>query len=444
MKKKYIILINVVILCFVFFLSLILTDNQKEVSIQRIADIPKKVNIRFMSSWGGYDTKATKIQQVLDEFENDQLNTEIINESRSGEEFLFTLKTDFASGNDPDVFGLWPGTDFKLLVEKGKVADLTELIENDPYWYNQFGKDAWKYVTLDGKIYGLPFEIIYEGLFINKSIFLQYDIEVPTTFDELLDVVSELKKHNIIPIAYNISPEGSYIYQNIIMKLGGKEDAENPYHSDGTIKQCYIDAMYYMKMLYDAGAFPEDAFIMDDKTRNDLFIEKKAAMIVQGAWFIGDKGLSPYDMTVDIVPFPKINGGKANENDIIYGCGNGIFHISQKAWENNEKKEICIQLLRELTSVKTAIRLTDNAGIFSNIHIPLEISNTKSKMYQKGKTLVNKADKLITPPDNIMDRVIWDDIIVKQLPRVLTGEISPETVFERVQKESKRRSNLNP
>lgn len=140
----------------------------------------------------------------------------------SGEEFLFTLKkTDFASGNDPDVFGLWPGSDFKLLVENGKVADLTEVIMNDSQWYEQFGKDAWKYVTIDDRIYGLPFEIIYEGLFINTSLFTQYKIKVPTTFDELLHAVRVLKSNNIIPIAYNNSPEGSYIYQNIVMKLGG-------------------------------------------------------------------------------------------------------------------------------------------------------------------------------------------------------------------------------
>ncbi len=53
MKKKYIIMINIAILCFVFFLSFILSGNQKKVTVQSIADIPKKVKIRFSSSWGG-------------------------------------------------------------------------------------------------------------------------------------------------------------------------------------------------------------------------------------------------------------------------------------------------------------------------------------------------------------------------------------------------------
>ncbi len=436
MKKKYIIMINIAILCFVFFLSFILSGNQKKVTVQSIADIPKKVKIRFSSSWGGYDTKATKIQEVLNSFEKKQANTDIINESMSGEEFLFTLKTDFASGNDPDVFGLWPGSDFKLLVENGKVADLTEVIMNDSQWYEQFGKDAWKYVTIDDRIYGLPFEIIYEGLFINTSLFTQYKIKVPTTFDELLHAVRVLKSNNIIPIAYNNSPEGSYIYQNIVMKLGGKEDTENPYYPDGTIKQCYIDAMYYMKTLYDAGAFPDDALIMNDKTRNDLFINKEAAMIVQGAWFVGDKGLSPYDTTVNIVSFPSIDGGKADESAIIYGCGNGIFHMSQKAWEDDEKREISLLLLRELTSVETVKKLTDNSSIISNIYLPDDINYTISKLYQNGIDLVNEAKELVGPPDSFIDRGIWENVIVKQLPRVLEGGLLPEDVFEMVKKKN--------
>lgn len=38
----------------------------------------------------------------------------------------------------------------------------------------------------------------------------------------------QLRKHNIIPIAYNTTSEGSYLYQNIIMKLAGKDIIEHP------------------------------------------------------------------------------------------------------------------------------------------------------------------------------------------------------------------------
>lgn len=177
-----------------------------------------------------------------------------------------------------------------------------------------------------------------------------------------------------------------------------------------------------MKTLYDAGAFPDDALIMNDKTRNDLFINKEAAMIVQGAWFVGDKGLSPYDTTVNIVSFPSIDGGgKADESAIIYGCGNGIFHMSQKAWEDDEKREISLLLLRELTSVETVKKLTDNSSIISNIYLPDDINYTISKLYQNGIDLVNEAKELVGPPDSFIDRGIWENVIVKQLPRVLEG-----------------------
>lgn len=65
-------------------------------------------------------------------------------------------------------------------------------------------------------------------LYVNKDIFERYNIKIPTTYDELKTAVIQLRKHNIIPIAYNTTSEGSYLYQNIIMKLAGKDIIEHP------------------------------------------------------------------------------------------------------------------------------------------------------------------------------------------------------------------------
>ncbi|MDF2878187.1 MAG: extracellular solute-binding protein, partial [Clostridia bacterium] len=356
---------------------------------------------------------------------------DIVNKSMAGEDFLFVLKTDFASGNDPSVFGLWPGSDFRLLVEQGKVADLTELLQEDPEWYSQFRKATWDYVTVDDRVYGLPLEIIYEGLFINRDLFNTYDVKIPTNFSELLEAVRVFKENDIIPIAYNATPEGSYIYQNIVMKLGGKEDVEHPFDEKGAIKSCYIEGMNYMKLLYDAGAFPEQTFFLDDKKRNDLFLNKKAAMIVQGSWFIGDNALGAEDATVDIIPFPMIEGGKADKSAIIYGCGNGIFHMSQQAWEDESIKEVCILLLKELTSPTTAALFAQGSGLISNINLPKELHDT-TVMSRKGETLVAGAKELVGPVDSFIDRGIWENIVIKQFPQVLEGKILPEEVYEQV------------
>lgn len=73
----------------------------------------EKVRLRFISSWGGVDSKAETLQEIFVRFTNENPNIEIINESLFGEDFLPKIKTDFASGNNPDVFGIWPGSDIR-------------------------------------------------------------------------------------------------------------------------------------------------------------------------------------------------------------------------------------------------------------------------------------------------------------------------------------------
>lgn len=436
MRKKYVVLLSGMTLCFIFLFSYYLSGIKKEIKIHTIGDLEKKVTISFTSSWGAYDSMSQKLRIILQRFSEKYEDIEVINKSIAGEDFLFSLKTDFASRNDPDVFGLWPGSDFNLLVKTGKVADLTQILEEDPDWYESFRKETWDYVTVDDKIYGVPFEIIYEGLFINEDLFRMYNVKVPETFEELKEAVIIFKENNIIPIAYSATPEGSYIYQNIVMQLGGKEDVENPFTEEGTIKPCFVQGMYYMKELYELGAFPNNANWIDDKARNDLFLNKKAAMIVQGSWFIGENALSSDDSTVDIIPFPKIEGGKADESAIIYGCGNGIFHISQKAWEDKKTREASIALLKELTSVPSAKILSSGAGVISNIYIPDQEEST-DRLTLKGQKLVNESKELIGPVDSFIDRSIWEGIIVKEFPQMLMGRISPEGVFLKVNEKMK-------
>lgn len=431
MRKKYVVALISIILCLIFVLAFFLMNNEKVVDVKPMEAFNPKNKISFMSSWGAYDSKAPRIKNIFMRLSERYSHLEIEDSSMAGSEFLFILKTDFASGNDPDIFGLWPGSDFNLLVEQTKVADLTEVLKQDSEWYAQFKEANWDYVTVDGRIYGLPIEMIYEGLFINRDLFNRYQVKIPTTFEELLKAVEIFNANDIIPIAYNQTAEGSYIYQNIVMKLGGKTDVENPFDENGKIKSCFIQGMYYMKTLYEASAFPEDWYQIDDKKRNELFINKKAAMIVQGSWLIGDNALSSTDTTVDVIAFPDMPNGKADSSAIIYGCGNGIYHMSQKAWDDETQRENCILLLKELTSPENVGEFAKDSGFISNIELG-NYAPEETIMSKKGEQLVNASKERVGAVDWFINRNIWENIIIDQFPNVLRGKITPEAVYELV------------
>ncbi|OPJ61555.1 ABC transporter substrate-binding protein [Clostridium oryzae] len=427
-KKKTMVQYCVYGLILIFILYITIKNLYNNSNKNKYTNNKKDIELVFMSSWGGMDTKAEKLEEVLRKFEKENKHIKVINKSRGNDDFLFTLKTDFAQGNEPDVFGLWPGSDMEQLVRAGKIADLTNVLNKDTKWKNSFYKSTWKYDSYQDRIYGIPDEIIYEGLFINNNLFKKYNVKIPRTYDELLNAVRSFKSHNIIPIAYNCTAEGTYLYQNIVMKLGGRRDTENPY-TNSRIKPCYVKALYCIRQLYEKGAFPKNAFTIDDRSRNELFLEKKAAMIAQGSWFIGDGAVNINDTSVDVIPFPKFKDGKADESSVIYGIGNGNFHMSQKAYK--KKRKAALKLLKFLTSYENSVQLISSTGSISNTKG--EDGKIQNRFSVQGNNLIKHSKELVEPADSIIRRSSWENILVKSFPEMLTGKIKPEDIFKKIQ-----------
>lgn len=433
--KRIFILLIAVLIIFIILMNVIPLQNPSS-QTQQHSSAAAKVQLRFASNWSGTDARMNVLRKILDRFSKGNPDIEVVNESLSGDYFIRKLMVDFASGNAPDVFCLWSGSDVNKLVSAGRIAQLDQILQEDENWKMSFKGDAWKYVTNDDKIYGIPFESFMQCLFINKDLFEKYNIPIPRDFDELKYAVLAFRNERIIPIAYSSDLAGPLLYQNFIAKLGSKEEIEHPI-KDGKINPSYIKAMHYMKDLYQLGAFPWEAFILDNDGSIDMFINKKAAMIPQASWFVGtflDK-----DSTVDIIPFPSMNQEEDASSTLIYGSGSGNFYISKAAWNDKNKKNASVKLLKTLTSKESAVEFIEYAGMLVNIQIP-ESSIKYSRLTKKEQDLLHNAKKLVGPPDSFIDRSVWEDIILKQLPYVLDGNkdgkpVEPESIWKEAEKQ---------
>jgi len=398
----------------------------------------EQITIRFLNSWGGFDSNAEALKTIFQDFMEANPDIVIINDARFGDDFLPKLKTDFATGNAPDVFGIWPGSDMKALVEAGKAADLTDILDADPAWKERFNPEAWSYTTFDDRIYGLPVEIIYEALFVNQALFNSYGISIPRDYEQLKEAVVKFREHGVTPIAYNSNPEGTYIYQNITARLGGREGVESV--SDGVVtgvSDCYVRAMRIMKELYDLEAFPRNAYSLSDRERNDLFLRQESPMIVQGSWFTSDLYNAHLENAVKIIPFPAIDES-GDGYPLVYGLGCGTFFMSSQAQKDEQKRDASLRLLKALTSPEASLTLTSNSGFISNIDLSHYRDETND-LYDVGVGLINNADELVPPPDSIVDRIVWEQTIVPGFPDIFQkGEIGIQQVWKKAVLEMKQ------
>ncbi|MCY7477819.1 extracellular solute-binding protein [Paenibacillus larvae] len=227
------------------------------------------------------------------------------------------MKAEFASGQPPEIFELFGGTDTKNYAKTGKLLDLTPIIEElglKDKFYNL------SEFTVDGNIYGLPRAGFVEGIFYNKKIFADNGLEVPRTWKEFEDLCQKLKEKGITPFALgaaegwviNMMPNtlwvctaGVDIVENI---AAGKAKWNDPDVVKGF--QIFDDLL---KKEY----FTKNAIGLKYDAMQASFAQGQAAMSFDGGWVQSTYANKEKSKIVDDLGFfilPNIDGGKGNDS----------------------------------------------------------------------------------------------------------------------------------
>ncbi|MBW5444816.1 extracellular solute-binding protein [Cohnella sp. CFH 77786] len=143
----------------------------------------------FMSDM---NDKVPEKDDLLLKYIEEKTNTDLEIEFLPHAKYEETLKLKFASGDFPDVYQSWSGPEPEL-IEGGKVIALNDLVEKHGANLRKYIPQAtWDAVTVQGKIYSIPQPTeTAEGqiLFIRQDWLDKLNLKVPTTSDELLNVM---------------------------------------------------------------------------------------------------------------------------------------------------------------------------------------------------------------------------------------------------------------
>ncbi|WP_373278547.1 extracellular solute-binding protein [Alicyclobacillus shizuokensis] len=260
----------------------------------------------------GFNEKHPKIDAQVQFFENDPYKQK--------------LQVAMGAHNAPDIFFGWGGGILKSYIDAGDVYDLTSEYDKDPSWKNKFLPSVMKPVTFGGKIYGVPNNYVQPVfMFYNKSLFKQYNLTPPKTWDDLMRDVSVFKQHGIIPIALGGKDKWPDLMweEYLVDRIGGPQvfndiaaGKANAWSNPAVLK-----ANKMIQQLVDAGAF-EPGFSsvgQNDGSATALLYTGKAAMYLMGSWEFStmqtnNKAFTQSDL--GWMPFPAVTGGKGDPNDI--------------------------------------------------------------------------------------------------------------------------------
>lgn len=121
-------------------------------------------------------------------------------------QFQTTIRTQLSSGTGPDVFTVWAGGGnpgaIDVLQGAGYLADLS-----DRDWVGDVDPGTAETLQIDGKTYGLPSKLDAVGAIYNTATLAELELEVPTTYSDLLSYCTDVKDAGKVAFALGIQTD---------------------------------------------------------------------------------------------------------------------------------------------------------------------------------------------------------------------------------------------
>lgn len=375
------------------------------------------VELRIVTTMAGTDPAGEVFEGLLEDFKAENEHVSIVNESQSADAGTIRTKinTDFTSDNEPDIMFYFNTVDAEGLIEAGKVINLEEAEGIDLSGYNSMLEQQR---NEDGNIYAAPQTGFYEGLFVNKKLFEEHGIELPTTWELYEEAIKKFAETDIIPVAAS-TEDSYYVVEHYILAAGGI-DNYNAKLADKN--EAWSAGLDMIGKHAEMGAFPADAGTIDLALAQSLFHQEQAAMLFEGSWAWGGM---PEEIAENITVLPMpVYGDGGETGDLVGGASQGWF-ISTKAYEDDKKRKATVDLFNFLTSEESILKIADATG-----QIPAKGALTDlPENIAAGHKMVEEATAVAGP---INDRILPEafTLIRTSVPQIVSGEKTGQEVLD--------------
>lgn len=223
----------------------------------------------------------------------------------------------------------------KQFIDAGKIKDLSTVSGVSDTILPAAKSTIEKLYDTD-KLYVLPTEFNIEGFWYNKKIFSDNGIEVPKTWDALVDASVTLKAAGVQPISTDGKDGwpitrliGDYIFRDL-----GPDALKEV--ADGKAKLTdadYVKAADAVSALGKQGFFGDAVGSVDYNTMVNSFLTGKAAMMYNGSWVLAnfsDKTQNQIgEDNIGYMQFPAVSGGKGRIDEVPSNIGVPVTFASK-------------------------------------------------------------------------------------------------------------------
>ncbi len=321
--------------------------------------------------------------------------------------------------------GVDVGANLQALVSTGQVRDLTEyyrasgLIERIP-------ANLLSQVTVEGRIYAIPQNLESVGIFYNKDVFAELELDVPTEWAEYIDVLEAVKDAGYY--GYTMGLAGGWpsaLMASMFMYSSAGSEYIDVLSSTQPWTDCDncldgMDAFY--GMVANGYANPEPLGI-DYNQSLDLFYQGITVMVLNGPWFIDDAFAAEPDFEIGFFYLPAVN---PNTDIKTLGGIGGSLIIAEYA-----DVDAAFKVVDWLTTEETAVQALREVSVLPafSIEVPDDIDPLT---FQIASETAANVDKLGFWPVTYLPPKVFGDMnqIVQGM---IGGMLTPEEFMSEMQ-----------
>ena len=248
--------------------------------------------------------------------------------------------------------------------EEGRLADLSDL---------ECAKNLREVVklanTVDGKLMGIPQEVVVYGLFVNKDMFDQYDLDMPNTPEEFLECCRVFKKNGIeTPIGANRWWLETFVFAQAYADLYNGDDPAAEIEALNNGERKYSDYMRkgfeYLKELIDLGYIDAETALTYEAIEGegaDFLAQKTPIVMAYWGAANAETAYGKPDFNMEVIGFPSDRG----QMPVVSMTGISVLENSERRQETLDVLEVMLsdEALRVYAETNKVISPSENVEV---------------------------------------------------------------------------------
>lgn len=355
-------------------------------------------------------------------------------EGQTVDEHQQAMQVAAQSGTLPEVFWVYNSlagqmADAGYLMDLGPILDEQDLTGSFPE------SMLSGYVSDDGTQYGVPYQSLVTGFFVNEQILADHGLEVPTTFEDLMDVAETLSAEGVTTIAKGANGTSFSVWAFLTMldRFGFEDRYEDILAGDDSfVNDDFLRLYTHIQELAEAGAFSPNVATQDYVKAVEEYTSGNAAMLDAGVWAAGDIQDSEVGDVTTFWAGPTFDDGVGDQN-LFMNAPSAPLVVSADVAEDDAKLDAVTRFLAFYYSDEGQKILVDNAQTPVTSYQP-EVDAATEPVFASVLDVINQDGW--TSPEAQPDLVVsaeTSNAMYDSIYGVIQGVYTPQKALEVVQ-----------